>query len=362
MFGLGIFFTFSGLSVLFDVPRETHLTLWGLALYAASFGILAVTSGFVALWDLRLIPIPIALQIGLSMLGKAVTQSNLHLSPAAAHQRLVVDASICFVLVGLGYLFLIRFIHAVARGHAILRTEVTLARRIHDALVPVVSGRSTHVEYYGRSEASGTIGGDLVDVVEHPEGATFYVADVSGHGVGAGVLMAMLRSAAHAALSDGATLPRLLGHLNRTIFELQRPGTFATCAVLHVNRSGRAHYALAGHLPILCKRAGTREICELGEGGPPLGLREHEDYESFAFEVGAGDDFLIVTDGLTEVFGRDQREFGMAGIKSTASANGGTPEQLAESLIAEARRFGKQLDDQTVLSVRVLGGAPHEMR
>ena len=146
----------------------------------------------------------------------------------------------------LGYILFIRFIHRVARGHAELQTEVTLARRIHDALVPVVSGRSARADYYGRSLASGAIGGDLVDVVERADGTTFYVADVSGHGVGAGVLMAMLRSAAHAALADGATLPQLLRHLNRTICELERPGMFATCAALHLSASGRAHYALAG--------------------------------------------------------------------------------------------------------------------
>lgn len=356
LFALAIFFTFAGLSILFDVPRAVHPPLWSLALYALTFGLTAAGYGFAALWDLRLVPPAVLLHMGSTVIVTSYFKRHpmATLAAAAQHQRLFIDAVACFLLVGLGYVSMIRFIHSMARGHALLKAEVTLARRIHESLVPVVSGCAGACEYYGCSEPSGDVGGDLVDVVERADDAILYVADVSGHGVGAGVLMAMLRSAAHAALADGATLADLLGHLNRTMCELKRPGTFATCAALQIRRSGGARYALAGHLPILWKRAGEGAISELAAGRLPLGLEPGETFESHAIEASAGDTFLIVTDGLTEVFQPDHREFGLEGIKAGAMNGERAPRALAESLIAGARSFGRQLDDQTVLAVRLL--------
>jgi len=351
MFGLAVFFLFAGVAILLDVPRATHPALWGLAIYAAMLGMTCVVYAFGTLKDLRLMPLAIALQIGSSVFAKWATRADQTLTPAMLHQRLQIDALACFTLVILGYAFFIRFIHRVSRGHADLRTEVRLAKGIHDSLVPVVSGRVAGADYYGRSQASGTIGGDLVDVVERPEGTTFYVADVSGHGVAAGVLMAMLRTAARTALADGATLEGMLRHMNHTVCELQRPGTFATCAVLRLGSSGEAHYALAGHLPILRRNVSTGVTAELNVGGPPLGLKSDQEYPATAVDVAAGDVFLIITDGLTEVFSSG-RELGFEGIRAAAFEGDKTPANIAERVIACAGHFGRQLDDQTVLIVK----------
>ena len=113
------------------------------------------------------------------------------------------------------------------------------------------------------------------------------------------------------------------------------------------------HYALAGHLPILRRRARSREISELGVSGPPLGLAESERYESALVDAAPGDVFLIITDGLTEVFRRDGREFGMDGVRAAFDGGTDSPEELTERVLAGAARYGRQLDDQTVLAVRL---------
>jgi serine phosphatase RsbU (regulator of sigma subunit) len=75
-------------------------------------------------------------------------------------------------------------------------TEIRLAREIHTALVPLMAGRVAGLEWYGVSHPSGEVGGDLVDVVSDASGTwTACVADVSGHGVAAGVLMGMFKTA-----------------------------------------------------------------------------------------------------------------------------------------------------------------------
>lgn len=250
-----------------------------------------------------------------------------------------------------------RSIHGLARGHSVLHTEVQLARGIHDALSPPVHGRTGRIEYYGRSRPSGTIGGDLVDVVERADGIVLYVVDVSGHGIQAAVLMAMLKSTARTALAGGADLPALLAHFNRTICELDRPAIFATCASLAFERSGSVRYALAGHPPMLLRRA-SGAVCELAEGSPPLGLNAGAGYAVTPIDLAAGDELLVVTDGLTEVFGSDGRELGIEGVREAAFAQrDGTPLATVDRVVAAAARYGRQLDDQTALAVRVLRSA-----
>ena len=355
LFG-ALFFTACTAAVLFDVPRTTHAPLSSFTIYIVLSGTIGVAYAFASLWDLRLIPVVLGLNLALSTFGYWATAAGRArvLAPAEQHARLVLDAIACFFFVVLGYVFFVGFIHVMARSNSRLQSEMALARGIHDALVPTVCGQSNHSDYYGRSQASGAIGGDLVDVFEGAHGTTFYLVDVSGHGVGAGVLMAMLKSVARAALAEGATLDALLNALNRTVHELGRPGTFATCVCLHVSDSGVAHYALAGHLPLLRRRASSGEVSELLAGGPMLGLQEMGPYESATVEAGIGDDFLLISDGLTEVFQHDGNEFGMEGVRGAAfAAVPATPKELAERVIASAARYGKQLDDQTVLLVRI---------
>jgi len=359
LLALGVFCIFATLGVLLDMPRAAHPPLPALAAYACLMGAMAVCYAFTLFWDLRLLPPAFVLLFLMSAVGDwAVAPGRaVVLSPADQHRRLTTDTWVAFELLVLGYVFLIRFIHTIARGHARLQTEVDLARGIHEALVPVVSGRSAGAEYYGISQPSGAIGGDLVDAIEHPHGTALYVIDVSGHGVRAGVLMAMLKSAARTAFAEGASLPQLLAHINRTICELERPGIFATCAAIQIGTAGGAEYALAGHPPIFVRRSASGTVRELQAAGPPLGIEPGARFGSEAVETEAGDQFLVVTDGLTEVFDKGGRELGLSGIRDAAFADGdGTPRGIAERVIAAAAGFGRQLDDQTVLAIRMLPG------
>jgi serine phosphatase RsbU (regulator of sigma subunit) len=356
IFAVAVFFMSGAMGVLVDVAQPAHTPLWTFALYVALVGVVGVAYVLATLLDLRLIPAAVALHVGVSTFAHWATATARVsvLAPAEQHTRLVLDVVAILSFVVISYSLFMRFMHAVVRGHARLQAEMTLAKGIHEALVPSVSGRSGDADYYGRSHASGVMGGDLVDVFEGPQGTTFYLVDVSGHGVGAGVLMAMLKSASRAALAGGATLPVLLRDLNRTVHELGRPGTFATCACLQVSPSGQAHYALAGHLPILHRHAGSGEVSELVVGGPLLGFEAEARYESVVVEHAAGDAFLLLSDGLTEIFHRDGNEFGMDGVRSAAFANGVIAlKETADRVFASAARYGQQLDDQTVLLVRV---------
>ena len=144
-----------------------------------------------------------------------------------------------------------------------MRTEVRLAKEIHDHLVPAVDQRTEHLELYGISAPASEVGGDLLDV-HHAHGTTaLYVADVTGHGVPAGVTMAMIKSAIRMKLRDRPALSELVTGLNAVLAQTQRPGTLATFAALELSGNGTARYAVAGHPAILHFRATDRKLDRL---------------------------------------------------------------------------------------------------
>ena len=360
-FAAAVFFTFAGAAILLDVTESRHVPLGILALYVTLFGFAAIAYSFAGLKDWRLLPIALALQAAATGLGSWAESRGyaVRLSPAGEHERMVTDAIGCFLFIVVGYSLLIRFIHALSQRGARLQTEVQLAKQIHESLVPAIAGRSSGAEYYGRSQASNEIGGDLVDVVVGPEATTLFVADVSGHGVGAGVLMAMLKSAARTVLSDGTSLSALFAHLNRTVCDLERPGTFATCACLQIDAAGTVRYALAGHLPILHQRS-SGEVAELAGGGPMLGLDRDGCHDATTVEIAPADRFVLVTDGVTEVFrrarsgGPNSKEFGLEGVRAAMDAfRDGSARDLADTILKGAAAYGGQDDDQTILVVKL---------
>src|SRR5688572_4839516 len=117
------------------------------------------------------------------------------LQPGGSPGRLTLDAVGIIVTVAIGYTCFLRFITVTATRYVRAQAEIDLARDIHRVLVPAVEKRVRDFEFLGWSHASGDVGGDLVDIVEQDGGWLGYVADVSGHGVGSGVVMGMFKSA-----------------------------------------------------------------------------------------------------------------------------------------------------------------------
>jgi phosphoserine phosphatase RsbU/P len=138
--------------------------------------------------------------------------------------------------------------------------EIAMAAEIHRALVPPIHRTIRSFEIYGISVPSGEVGGDLVDVAGDGESWTGYVADVSGHGVPAGLLMAMFKTAVRTKVKDASTT-ELLAEVHRALYPLKTPNMFATVGVLQW--TGRTfNLALAGHPPLLhyVQSSGVRDF------------------------------------------------------------------------------------------------------
>jgi sigma-B regulation protein RsbU (phosphoserine phosphatase) len=344
-----VFCLFAPFSLIFDLANPIGLPWSSLAVWSLFSGLTAVGWAYAFTMNMKFL----WLHVPLTFLVAGVFGEGFYarrLEPALA-----IQAAIAIAVIVLGYVFFVIFISGEGAKTIRLQTEIGLAKQIHDHLVPAIQEVTEHVELYGASSPASEVGGDLLDV-HRAQGTTgLYVADVTGHGVPAGVSMGMIKSAIRMKLRDRPALGDLVTGLNDVLSETQRPGTLATLAALEFGGDSRARYALAGHPAILHFRRGSRTLDRLVNRHPPLGVFAGRAYDHAEVEVGAGDLFVILTDGLTEVFDPAGEEFGQERIERIVERSG--ERALAEihrEILAAARAFGTQLDDQTLLLARVL--------
>ena len=283
---------------------------------------------------------------------EAFSGTQAMINPETLASRLALDAVGGAVAIILGYVLFIRFIQTEGVEQLRLRTEITLAQEIHEFLVPTISGKTDRFAVYGKSMPSGEVGGDLLDTFENDRG--FYIADVSGHGVPAGAVMGMGKSAIRMRVRSADALDALLNDLNQVLFQVTKPNMFVTFAGIRYDESSQAEFCLAGHLPILHYRNEANRIDRLSNEHFPLGMFKDSGFTTERVRFSSGDVFVLLTDGLTEVSNDEDEEFGIEGVEKVVLQNPAQPlDELHESIMEKARQHGRQSDDQTLLLIRV---------
>src|SRR5215469_10459123 len=285
----------------------------------------------------RYFPVLILIQALSELLLAKTSRPGESLAGAALQGQLVRFAIGAMIGIVVAYNLMIHFFRAEGRRYFEMRTEMALAKEIHDSLVPVCATSFAGFEIYGASVPSGEVGGDLVDVVQRPGEWTGYVADVSGHGVQSGVLMAMFKTAMRAQIVRGNPPGRILREVHGTVFPLKPGNMFVTVAVLQYHKDD-----------------GT--VSEHSVLNPPLGIAPEQEFSESTIQCRVGDVLLVLTDGLTEVFDKKGNEIGVDAIRERFGAHidSSLPELFRE-LRTVALEFGPQVDDQTMLLARYWG-------
>jgi len=293
--------------------------------------------------------------------------------PAAMEQRsgLAFAATSTLFAVIASYCCFARFMAVTGKETMRIRSELELAQGIQKTLAPPITCITAYFEIYGVSHPSDKVGGDLVDVVQLPGGdCVAYLADIAGHGLQAGILMGMLKTAARTVLTEGSPtqgetiLASLMERLNTVLPQVKEAHMYATFTALRLNSDGRAYYGMAASPPLLHWRAGQQRMEPIEEQQFPLGLLPVSGFEAHPLEMQTGDIAVIATDGILEVnakpehqklaSGRDPAvEFGAEALAKLIAANSTLPlPELAGNIVAAVRSFGQQFDDQTLLLVR----------
>ena len=304
----------------------------------------------------RLVPVLLLMTLAGLWLGVRI---SFH-SPAppdveALKRRVVFDAIGILVGTIFGYRLLLDFIRIEGVATVRMQTELALAHGIQATLVPTLSFRVAQFEVYGKSIPSTEMGGDLIDVVERDGTLLAYVADISGHGLAAGQLMGMLKTAIRVSLQFRQEPVAVLESADRVLPAVKEANMYATLALLYFDASSEVEYSLAGHPPILHYRAPTADIARLAMEQFPLGLMPGGRYSSQRVSYSPRDLFLMMTDGISEVPNASDEEFGLDRLELLLKNNAGQPlSQLWELIMGEVKRHGVQQDDQTLLLLRIV--------
>ncbi|MGA2347598.1 MAG: PP2C family protein-serine/threonine phosphatase [Candidatus Sulfotelmatobacter sp.] len=359
MFLAGYFFVGAAGGFAFDLLQLNASRVGGGFFWPVLVGTGAATLRAAAIKRVRLVPFLFLLVVVTAWLGYWASHVSPPLPvPVAVHRRVLFDAVGILVGIGFGARFLLIFAGTEGVASVRMQTELALAHGIQATLVPTVSFQNASFELYGKSIPSTEMGGDLIDVIESGGGLVAYVADVSGHGLPAGQLMGMLKTAMRLAVEFRQMPAAALESVDRVLPDLKEPGMYATLALLRFDGSREAEYALAGHPPILHYRHGSRDTSRLSMEQLPLGLIPGGSYASRRISFSPRDLFLMVTDGITEVANARDEEFGLTRLQELLAQHAARAlPEIWDLIMREVRQYGLQQDDQSLLLLRVLDPA-----
>jgi len=232
-----------------------------------------------------------------------------------------------------------------------MNREAQEARSIQQALLPKISPFIPGFAVSGVSIPAGAIGGDWYDFIDLGEGRWgLVIADVSGKGTAAALLMSATRAMLRSLAENACTPSEVLTKLNELLVDDFPSGKFVTMvyAVLDSN-NGTLTYANAGHLPpLLVDGAGARFLET--EMGLPLGIRKGSFSES-TIPLGEQARMALYSDGITEATNQADEEYGPARLAAHMLKGVSCPEMLVEDVKAFANGAGLH-DDATVIMLR----------
>ena len=273
------------------------------------------------------------------------------------HRQVALLAIGAILSIVAGYALFVVFFRQQGARYFRAQNEIAMAGEIHRALVPPIERTMGCYELYGKSVPSGDVGGDLVDVTGDDRCWTGYLADVSGHGVSAGLLMAMFKTAVR--MRAGDTSPEaLLGEVHKALYPLKTNNMFVTVGVIGC-QADQLTLCLAAHPALLHYRRKSGTVEEHATIDLPLGILPEQAFQSKALCCESGDVLLLLTDGLMEVFDKAGKELGVEPIKAALAKSANLPlPQMFEQIRSVALAAGHQDDDQTMLLIRRRAAQP----
>jgi serine phosphatase RsbU (regulator of sigma subunit) len=240
-----------------------------------------------------------------------------------------------------------------------IEEEMRLAREIQSNLLPSAAPLLPGYDIACRSVPALSVGGDYYDFIPAESGrVALCVADVSGKGIPAALLMANLQATIRSQTLDGVSPGECARRSNRLLYRSTDMGRFATCfyGVLDAG-SGRLTYSNAGHDHPMILRADGEEVALIA-GGPVLGAFDDQSYDEGAITLEPGQVLVAYSDGITESFDHHGRPFGIAGLRTAlAGVRHGCAREILEAVLsATAAHAGShpQSDDMTLVVLRRL--------
>jgi len=239
-----------------------------------------------------------------------------------------------------------------------MTAELALAARLQMGLLPTLPGQASGIRYTHRYLPAEGIGGDIYSIVSVPDGGTaLLIADVSGHGVTAALISAMVKTFFEAQVRQGGTPLDWAKGMNRDLARSTLSEQFATAFLAHLDpEKSTLRYVVAGHdSPIHIHQGshgGLNQPTQLTGKGFMLGIDEDLPFTEQTSSFRVGDRMILFTDGIVEVEREDRSLLGHEGLLKFCSELPRDAEQAADQIVEQVRTFNDPapfLDDVTLV-------------
>jgi sigma-B regulation protein RsbU (phosphoserine phosphatase) len=242
-----------------------------------------------------------------------------------------------------------------SRDNRKLQQEVRLAAEMQTSLLPQTTPLLPGWSLAGGSRPCQAMGGDYYDWALGPDGLRLVLADVSGKGAAAAVLMAAVRALVRSRWAE-ADLARASRLISRAVFDNVPASRYATAFLARLDPpAGRLRFVNAGHQPALIVRAdGTAQA--LASSGVPLGLMESASYVAADATIGPGDTLLIFSDGISEAHDDEGNELGVERlvdlVRGASDLDAAGVVRRIETALDEFSTGAAAEDDRTLLVLK----------
>lgn len=240
------------------------------------------------------------------------------------------------------------------------RDELQLARDLQASLIPHQMPRTEPWEIAAFNSIANTVGGDIYDFVPLPDDRLAVLfGDASGHGMAAGLVMAVAHAAFRTQLEVDPSPELISASLNRILCRTGGPRSFFSCCYFLLSPDGTFSATIAGHPPVLKIDAQGKVVEHIGRGAYPMGVKASLTWEIVTGTLAPGERILLHSDGLTEARNATEKEFGDAYLEVVAGwYPDASAQSLLETLLGEWRSFiGRVVPDDDV-SVAVIRRSP----
>ena len=242
-----------------------------------------------------------------------------------------------------------------------LENEISIAREVQDQLFPRNFPQVAGIEIEAICRAARSVSGDYYDFIQLSATlVAIAIADISGKGISAALLMASLQAALRSQLltpgSEQLTTAELVSRLNKHLVRNTGDDRFATFLIAIYDTSTRkVRYTNAGHLPGFCLWDGKAK--HLDVGGIVLGVMEDYEYQEGSIDVPQDAVLIGYSDGLVEPENAYGEEFGVSRLEAAAQrVRHAAPKTIAQSLMTAAEEWSgspEQADDMTVIVAKL---------
>jgi len=243
-----------------------------------------------------------------------------------------------------------------------VRRDLALAAEVQRRLLPPQAPTSEYATLASFSLPARTVGGDYYDFLDLGKGRIgIAVADISGKGIAAALLMSVVQASLRVISGDGDMPPSpLAAKMNRFLYRSTGASKYATFFYAQLEDGGRRlRYVNAGHNPpYLARRTESGvAITELPAGGPPIGLFPELKVEETELALQPGDLVIAFSDGVPEALNASGEEFGEKRLQDLMKRSISCGADDIASQISDAvRRWmdgAEQHDDVTVVVIKV---------